>query len=325
MSSLNEQSPDKTRKRDWLDWAQGGVALVAAFVAVWINIQQQQLNSQLQTITIQQQHLKSQQDNIDLTLKKESTTTLFADRILQQLNAVTEENSERIKGAILLELMGLDIKAHLLSRTGDEKKLLDLEEECKQIPSRIALFTANVDALDVSDEAKWVEYAYDTDNRIARHTALVALGRKALQPPGLSSADSVSSNTAIDDSKFAKLLAQRLGEILRLSDNLESPDLAIDALDAISRLAVRYQCISAQLKGSETLVRVLQGMQNLENRLDPNASAALRQPTELSKDEVEQQLHDQLTDLDSTWKTLAATRFCDGGDRHPAAKVTATR
>jgi hypothetical protein len=310
MSSFDEKSPKKTRKRDWLDWAQGSVALLTALLAVWINFQQQ--------------GLKNQQDNIDLTLKKESTTTVFTDKILQQLNTVSED-SKVIKGVILLELMGLDIQAHLVSRTGDDKKLTKLEEECKQIPSRIALFTANVDALDVSDEAKWVEYAYDTDNRIARHTALVALGRKALQPPGLSWADSLSSNTAVDDSKFAKLLAQRLGEILKLSDNLESPDLAIDALDAISRLAVRYQCISAQLKGSETLVRVLQGMRDLENQLDPKGSVTLHQPTEQSKDESEQQSHDQLTHLDSTWKTLAATRFCDEGDRHPAATVAATR
>lgn len=172
MSSFGEEPPKDTRKRDWLDWAQGSITLLTALLAVWINFQQQ--------------GLKSQQDNIDLTLKKEGTTTLFTDKILQQLNAVTEENSKVIKGAILLELMGLDIQAHLVSRTGDDKKLMDLEEDCKQIPSRIALFTANIDALDVSDEAKWVRYAYDTDNRIARHTALVALGLKALQSPDVS-------------------------------------------------------------------------------------------------------------------------------------------
>ena len=48
MGSPDEQPSKETRKRDWLDWAQGGVALVAAFVAIWINIQQQQLNSQVQ-------------------------------------------------------------------------------------------------------------------------------------------------------------------------------------------------------------------------------------------------------------------------------------
>jgi len=40
MGSPDEQPSKETRKRDWLDWAQGGVALVAAFVAIWINIQQ---------------------------------------------------------------------------------------------------------------------------------------------------------------------------------------------------------------------------------------------------------------------------------------------
>jgi hypothetical protein len=116
-----------------------------------------------------------------------------------------------------------------------------------------------------------------------------------------------------------------LSEIFKLSDNLESPDLAIDSLDAISRLALRYQYISSQLKGSETLVRVLQGMRNLESQLDPKGGVALHRLKQQSKDELEKQLHDQLTQLDSTWKTLAATRFCDEGDRHPAAKVTATR
>jgi hypothetical protein len=75
MSSFGEEPPKETRKRDWLDWTQGSVALLTALLAVWINFQQQ--------------GLKNQHDNIDLTLKKESTTTLFTDKILQQLNAVT--------------------------------------------------------------------------------------------------------------------------------------------------------------------------------------------------------------------------------------------
>jgi hypothetical protein len=162
MSASDEQPSKQKRKRDWLDWGQGIVALLTALLAVWINLQQQ--------------GLKSQQDKIDLTLKKESTTTLFTDNILQQLSTLGEENSNVIKGAIILELMGLDIQAHLVSRTGEDKQLKGLEEDCKEIPSRIALFTANVDALDASDETKWVEYAYNTDNRIAWHTALCALG-----------------------------------------------------------------------------------------------------------------------------------------------------
>jgi hypothetical protein len=310
MSSFGEEPPKDTRKRDWLDWAQGSVTLLTALLAVWINFQQQ--------------GLKSQQDNIDLTLKKEGTTTLFTDKILQQLNAVTEENSKVIKGAILLELMGLDIQAHLVSRTGDDKKLMDLEEDCKQIPSRIALFTANIDALDVSDEAKWVRYAYDTDNRIARHTARVALGLKALQSPDVSGDDSLPSNSAGHDPTL-DLLTNRLGEILKLSDNLESPDLAIDALDAISRLAARYQDISSQLKGSETLERVLKGMRSLEDRLNPQHSNVALHPLKQPSKELEHQLHDQLTHLDSTWNTLITARFCGESDRRLAPAVTAIR
>lgn len=324
MSSPDQEQSTQTRRRNWLDWAQGGVALVAALVAILINIQQQQLNSQLQTISIEQQRLKSQQDNVDLRLKKESATTLFTDRILQQLNAVTEEKSPVIKGAILLELMGLDIQAHLVSRTGDKEKLIELEKDCDQIPSRIALFIANVDALDVSDEANWVRYAYGTDNRIARHTALVALGSKALQPLSLFAGDSPPSNVELHDPTLDQL-TNRLREILNLSDKLESPDLAIDALDAISRLAVRYQHISSQLKGSETLLRVLQGMRDLESRLNQKGSPAFEQLKQQSKHDLQRQLHDQLTALESTGKTLAATGFCDDGDWHSAAKLTATR
>ena len=309
MSSVGEEPPKETRKRDWLDWTQGSVALLTALLAVWINFQQQ--------------GLKSQQDNIDLTLKKESTTTLFTDKILQQLNAVTEENSKVIKGAIVLELMGLDIQAHLVSRTGDEQKLRDLEEDCRQIPSRIALFTANVDALDDSDEAKWVRYAYDTDNRIARHTALLALGSKALQSPPLSADDSLPSSSTIHDQTL-ELLTNRLGEILELSDNLESPDLAIDALDAISRLAVRYQDSSSRIKANETLARVLQGMRNLENLLNSKGSVALHQLGQPSK-ELEDQLRDQRTHLDATWNTLIAAKFCDDNDRHAEPTITAKR
>jgi hypothetical protein len=75
--------------------------------------------------------------------------------------------------------MRLEIQAHLLSRAGQE--LRQLEGSCKDIPSRIALFTGNYDALNVNEETTWVNYAYNTDNRIARHTALHALGSKALQ------------------------------------------------------------------------------------------------------------------------------------------------
>jgi hypothetical protein len=310
MSKFDEQPSKETRKRDWLDWAQGSVALLTALLAVWINFQQQ--------------GLKSQQDKIDLTLKKESTTTLFTDKILQQLNAVTEENSKVIKGAIVLELMGLDIQAHLVSRTGDDKQLTELEEDCRQIPSRIALFTANVDALDVSDEAKWVQYAYDTDNRIARHTALVALGMKALQTPPLSAEDSLPSNSAVHDPTL-DVLTSRLREILKLSDNLESPDLAIDALDAISRLGERCHDLASQLKGNETLGLVLKGMRNLETRLNPqHSNVALHRLKQPSK-ELEHQLHDQLTHLDSTWNILITARFCGENDRRLAPAVTAKR
>jgi hypothetical protein len=68
MSVSNEQPSKEKRKRDWLDWGQGIVTLITALFAVWINIQQQTL--------------KSQQDTIDLALKKESATTLFTDKIV---------------------------------------------------------------------------------------------------------------------------------------------------------------------------------------------------------------------------------------------------
>ena len=307
MSVSNEQPSKQTRKRDWLDWGQGMVALLTALLAVWINFQQQ--------------GLKSQQDKIDLTLKKESTTTLFADKILQQVNTLSEESS-KVKGAIILELMGLDIQAHLESRTGENKQLNDLEEDCKQIPSRIALFTGNVDALDATDEVKWVQYAYNTDNRIARHTALIALGWKALQPGHFSSADSLRPNSASQGPATADLLANRLEEIFKLSDNLESPDLAIDALDAISRLAERCQDISPQLRGKDTLALILHGMRDLQNRLILEvANDTPDEPGQLSKDVSQRQLSDQLAKLDSTRKCLIETKFCSDKDLESEATI----
>jgi hypothetical protein len=47
-------------------------------------------------IHIQQQTLKNQQDNIDLRLKKESETTLFTDKILQQVNNLEEPDRDPI-------------------------------------------------------------------------------------------------------------------------------------------------------------------------------------------------------------------------------------
>jgi hypothetical protein len=120
MNASDEQPSKQTRKRDWLDWGQGMVALLTALLAVWINFQQQ--------------GLKSQQDKIDLTLKKESTTTLFTDKIIQQLNTMSQEDSKAIKGTIILELMGLDIQAHLLTLAGQQERLGTLEEDCKEIP-----------------------------------------------------------------------------------------------------------------------------------------------------------------------------------------------
>ena len=308
MSASNEEPSKQRRKRDWLDWGQGIVALLTALLAVWINFQQQ--------------GLKSQQDNIDLTLKKESTTTLFTDKILQELNTLGEQDSKLIRGAIILELMGLDIQAHLVSRTGHEKQLKALEEDCKEIPSRIALFTGNTDALDASEETKWVEYAYNTDNRIARHTALRALGWKALQSGHISSSGPLTPISASESRAMADLLSKRLEEILKLSDNLESPDLAVDALDAISRLADRCQDISSQLRGTETLGFILRGMRDLQNRLKLLVGNGT--PHQKLDDESKHQLHDQLTALESTWNRLIATKFCSQKDRQLEPAFTST-
>ena len=311
MSVSNEQPSKQRRKRDWLDWGQGVVTLLTALLAVWINFQQQML--------------KSQQDNIDLALKKESTTTLFTDKILQQLNTLSEQDSKIIKGTIILELMGLDIQAHLLSRTGQEERLKKLEENCKEIPSRIALFTANTDALDASEETKWVEYAYNTDNRIARHTALRALGWKALQSGHLSSPGALPPNSASESPATVTLLLKRLDEILRLSDNLESPDLAVDALDAISRLAERCQDISSYLRGTDTLGLILRGMRDLQNRLNVQVgNGTPDQSKQRLTDESKRQSHDQLTTLESTWKCLIATGFCLDKDRQLVATASST-
>ena len=283
--------------------------LLTALLTVWINFQQQ--------------ILKSQQDNIDLSLKKESATTLFTDKIVQQLNTLSEADSKIIKGTIILELMGLDIQAHILSRTGQEARLKDLEEDCKEIPSRIALFTANTDALDVSEETKWVAYAYNTDNRIARHTALRALGWKALQSANFSPVSSLLPSLSSEGKAAAELLSNRLKEVLKLSDNLESPDLAVDALDAISRLAERCRGISSYLKGTVTLDLILQGMRDLQNRLSLQAgNETPHQLKQQSKDESKRQLYDQLTSLDSTWKCLIASGFCVDKDRGSEATVS---
>jgi hypothetical protein len=123
----------------------------------------------------------------------------------------------------------------------------------------------------------------------------------------------------------ADLLAKRLDEILKLSDNLESPDLAIDALDAISRLAERCQDISSQLRRTETLGLILHGMRDLQNRLNLQGSNdALHQLKQQSKDELKHQLHDQLTHLESTWKSLIASGFCVDRDRQLVATVSST-
>jgi len=305
MSVSNEQPSKQTRKRDWLDWGQGMIALLTAILAIWINFQQQ--------------GLKSQQDKIDLRLKKESTTTLFTDKIIQQLDTMGQEDSKAIKGTIILELMGLDIQAHLLTLAGQEERLQKLEEDCKEIPSRIALFTANTDALDAAEETKWVDYAYNTDNRIARHTALRALGWKGLH---FSPAESDPANLSSEGQAAADVLSSRLKDILKLSDNLESPDLAIDALDAISTLAERCRGISSHLIGTATLDRILQGMRDLQNRLILQvANDAPDQLGQLSKDESQRQLKDQLAKLDSTWKCLIATKFCSDKDRQSEATV----
>jgi hypothetical protein len=281
--------------------------LVTTVVAIWLKIEDAHhktaidaLQEKLAGLDLTAKGLANKTADIETSLKKESTTTLFTDRILQQLNTLTEAEGKFDKGAIVLELMGLDIQAHLASRTGENKNLEDLEAKCDQIPSRVALFTRNLDALDASDEAKWVEYALNTDNRIARHTALVALGLKALTK------DPVTYPVTAD------LLAKRFDNIFKLSDELKSPDLAIDALDAISRLAWRYQDFSPQLQENERLGRVLQGMVRLPDRL-----IAPPHLERQSKDDLRQ----QLTHWKSTCKTLIDTRFCGEKDRQSLATL----
>jgi hypothetical protein len=317
MSASDEQPPKQTRKRDWLDWGQGMVALLTALLAIYINVQQQGLKSQQDIMKIQQDKIRIQQENIDLALKKESATTLFADKIIQQLN--TMEDSKEIKGTIILELMGLDIQAHLLTLAGQEERLKKLEEACKEIPSRIALFTSNLDALDASEETKWVEYAYNTDNRIARHTALRALAWKGLH---FSPADADPSDSSAEDSAAAEVLSSRLKDILKLSDNLESPDLAIDALGAISTLAERCQNISASLKGKDTLDLILRGMRDLENRIRLLAESDTPDQPRQRSEESKRQSNDQLARLDSTWKCLIKGKFCDDKDRLSKASIS---
>ncbi|HEX3443156.1 MAG TPA: hypothetical protein VHS80_00445, partial [Chthoniobacterales bacterium] len=308
MNASDERA--KKRKRDWLDWGQGIVTLLTALLAIWINLQQQTL--------------KSQQASIDLQLKKESETTVFTDKILEQVNALSEADSKIVKGTILLELMGLDIKAHLLSRIGQDGQVTDLEAACKEIPSRIALFTANTDALDAREENKLVEYAYYTDNRIARHTALRALGWKALQSRPFSPAGPLLEDLPPEGQAEADLLGNRLGDILKLSDNLASPDLAVDALDSIARLAERCRNIAPRLKGTPTINLILQGMRGLQDR--PNlqiGNGGLVQAVQDSS-ELEQQLHDQETHVESTWKSLIDTGFCVEKDRQPEATISST-
>jgi hypothetical protein len=312
MNASDKQPTKQKRKRDWLDWGQGIVTLLTALLAIWINFQQQTL--------------KSQQDNIDLQLKKESETTLFTDKILQQVNTLSEADSKIIKGTIILELMALDIQAHLLSRAGQDAQLTALEAACKEIPSRIALFTANTDALDASEETKWVDYAYYTDNRIARHTALRALGWKALQSGHFSPAGSLLPNLPPEGQAEADLLCNRLEEILKLSDNLATPDLAVDALDAIARLAERCRNISSRLRGTPTLDLIIQGMHGLQDRLNLQVgNGGLVQAGLVDSSELKQQLHDQLAHLDLTWKSLIDTGFCLEKDRQqPEATISST-
>jgi hypothetical protein len=289
----------------------------------------------------QQDKIKIQQDNIDLALKKESTTTLFTDKILQQLNTVSEEDSKVIRGTIILELMRLDIQAHLLSRTGQdqEDKLGELERDCNDIPFRIALFTGNYDALNASEETKWVNYAFNTDNRIARHTALHALGSKAL---GHSSAPGSSlPSLASEGPATAGLLSSRLEEILMLSDNLESRDLAIDALDAISRLAERFRDISSDLKKTGTPDLIRGKMLDLKKRLT-NLQASNKRNEQQKQKELQEQLthldstwkteqlkqkelQEQLDHLESTWKSLVSSGFCSDDDRQLATGSPQTR
>lgn len=311
MNASDQQPTEQKRKRDWLDWGQGLVTLLTALLAIWINFQQQSL--------------KSQQDNIDLRLKKESETTLFTDKILQQVNTLSEADSKIVKGTIILELMALDIQAHLLSKAGQEAQLKDLEKDCKEIPSRIALFTANTDALDASEEKEWVDYAYHTDNRIARHTALRALGWKALQAGHFSPAGSLLPESLPEGQADADLLSNRLEEILMLSDNLESPDLAVDALDAIARLAERCRNIALRVRGAPTIELIVQGMRSLQDRLNLQVGNGGLVQAGQDSYELKQQLHDQLTHLDSTWKSLIDTGFCLEKDRQqPEATITST-
>ncbi|MFY9983280.1 MAG: hypothetical protein WAK31_00915 [Chthoniobacterales bacterium] len=305
MADSKQDVPEPARKRDWLDWIQGVVTLITAFLALWIHFQQDSL--------------KTKQDQLDLAMKKENVTTLFTDKLLQQLNTLSPGDPNPIKGTIVLELMALDIQAHLFSQGDPEQKFKDLEEACKTIPSRVALFTSNTDALDASEETSWIDYAYNTDNPIARHTALRALGLKGLRPVAISTVPATSVNRPSPQVQDAfNQLSARFGEILKLSDELRSPDLAIDALDAISKLVDHNRDLSSYFRGTIVFENLLQRIRELESSL--NLSVGSKDKTDVEK----QQLTQQLSHLNSTWGTLIATGFCIEKDRQiqgPVASV----
>jgi hypothetical protein len=99
-----------------------------------------------------------------------------------------------------------------------------------------------------------------------------------------------------------------------LSENLESRDLAIDALNAISRLADRFRDISSKRKGTDTLELIRRRMVGLQNRL-----TNLLASNETTEPVKQRQLQAQLTQLDSTWKSLIANEFCCDDDRQGAS------
>src|SRR5271166_4344839 len=148
----------EAKKRDWLDWIQAFILLGTAAFGLWLKIEQASLARGQEELKKEQvqlnnnlEGLKAKQAAVDLSASREKITAVFTDKLLTQIEKLTFK-SGTAKEAFILELMEVDISAHLLE-SGDvnSNEMQRVTKECRLIPQRIALYTGNTEAVSFQD------------------------------------------------------------------------------------------------------------------------------------------------------------------------------
>jgi hypothetical protein len=277
------------KRRDWIDWIQAVIVLGTAAVGLWLKVGQGALAKNLDD-------LKAKQAAIDLAASRERITSVFTDKLLSQIEKM-DFNSDSAKEAFILELMEVDISAHLVESGGvDNAELQRVSKECRLIPQRIALYKGNTEALSSHDQKDWLAYAQLSGSADVKRSAMQALTRLDQSEP---------------KEQRRKVVSDSLETILLLSRNFGIDDVRIDALKAVQGAAEAMKDDPADLDGNPALLHVEDSLRRLESHLSSPPPTAVTS----SPDQEKSKTKDAIEEVIKTWDKLIDVGLAQPKDR----------